>query len=408
MVPRIPRTKGKGVGTSFKGTAAYLLHDEGQAQTSDRVLWTDTRNLATDNPDQAWRVMAATAMDSDRLKRAHHEAEQAKLPEDERADYRSSKASKNHVFHYSLAWDGKTEGDTLTREEMTKAAYDSMRALGADHLQAMIVAHDSKTNPHVHVMLNRVNPETGRVETPESNAKYRLSEWALGYERDRGQVLCKVREENARLRENGLPFDQHTDQARPGYEAEKAVAGAAERNPEDAEKLRASLKGRIAEQAAVSRDMRERHEVEWTKLFKDHEFRKAMINQEADDGKGYADRAVRMSFVDRFDDLRKEQGRDQAQFVEREASFFGRLTNVGTAARQVWATRREEGGDDGLSTSNVIGETWNVMANSGARLEALKAAQEKAKASLDKDMQAEVKAAIDTVERGRKEAIHDN
>lgn len=98
MVPRIPRTKGKGVGTSFKGTAAYLLHDEGQAQTSDRVLWTDTRNLATDNPDQAWRVMAATAMDSDRLKRAHHEAEQAKLPEDERADYRSSKASKITSF----------------------------------------------------------------------------------------------------------------------------------------------------------------------------------------------------------------------------------------------------------------------------------------------------------------------
>lgn len=253
-----------------------------------------------------------------------------------------------------------------------------------------------------------MNPETGRVETPESNAKYRLSEWALDYERDRGQVLCKVREENALRRENGLPYEQYRDEARPAYEAEQTVARAAERHPEAAEKLRASLKEHVAGQAAATREMRERQEAQWTKLFKDHEFRKAMINQEADDGKGYADRAVRMSFVDRFDQLRDQQSAEQAQFVEREASFFGRLTNVGTAARQVWASRREDGEQESQEGSTVVGDTWNVIANSGARLEALKAAQEKAKTSLDKEMQTDIRAALDTVERGRKEAIHDN
>ena len=54
-------------GTSFKGAGLYYLHDK-KADTSERVAWTQTRNLQTDNPDMALRVMAATAMDKDRLK----------------------------------------------------------------------------------------------------------------------------------------------------------------------------------------------------------------------------------------------------------------------------------------------------------------------------------------------------
>ena len=40
----VPRLHAKG--TSFKGASAYLLHDKA-ASTSERVAWTDTRNLAT-------------------------------------------------------------------------------------------------------------------------------------------------------------------------------------------------------------------------------------------------------------------------------------------------------------------------------------------------------------------------
>ena len=62
----IPRINSKGA--SFKGLAAYLLHDKDQATTSDRVAWVETVNIATQSPQAAWRVMALTAMDAARLK----------------------------------------------------------------------------------------------------------------------------------------------------------------------------------------------------------------------------------------------------------------------------------------------------------------------------------------------------
>lgn len=62
MVPKLAAK-----GTSFKGAAAYYLHDKG-ASTDERVAWTATLNLATNNPEMAWRIMAATAKDQTRLK----------------------------------------------------------------------------------------------------------------------------------------------------------------------------------------------------------------------------------------------------------------------------------------------------------------------------------------------------
>ena len=63
-----------GVGRSFAGVAAYCLHDprepgEPQPETSDRVEWTDTRNLPTSRGDRAAAVMAATAEAAPDIKR---------------------------------------------------------------------------------------------------------------------------------------------------------------------------------------------------------------------------------------------------------------------------------------------------------------------------------------------------
>lgn len=59
-----------GTGKSFKGLAAYLLHDPAQAQTSARVGWVQSFNLDDADPDRAWRLMAATAKSADQLKEA--------------------------------------------------------------------------------------------------------------------------------------------------------------------------------------------------------------------------------------------------------------------------------------------------------------------------------------------------
>ena len=96
MVPR-----DHGFGTSFSGVASYLLHDKDHANSNDRVAWTYCHNLGTQDPDTAFKVMAAVAMDKSRLKQQAHETAQAELPEDERRPFRNSgRKSIDDVWHF--------------------------------------------------------------------------------------------------------------------------------------------------------------------------------------------------------------------------------------------------------------------------------------------------------------------
>ena len=63
MVPRIT-SKGR----SFKGAAAYFLHDLGKAESSERVMFTETVNMLTNDPERAAKVMAWTAEHANELK----------------------------------------------------------------------------------------------------------------------------------------------------------------------------------------------------------------------------------------------------------------------------------------------------------------------------------------------------
>ena len=64
MVPKATKK-----GRSFKGAALYYLHDKG-ALTDERVAFTHTLNLATDDPHMAARMMAYTAMHQSQIKQA--------------------------------------------------------------------------------------------------------------------------------------------------------------------------------------------------------------------------------------------------------------------------------------------------------------------------------------------------
>ena len=69
MIPKAS-TGGRATGTSFKGVFQYLNHDkreEGKtvSTSSDRVDWVATRNIVTDDPELASRIMAATARQQD-------------------------------------------------------------------------------------------------------------------------------------------------------------------------------------------------------------------------------------------------------------------------------------------------------------------------------------------------------
>ena len=160
-----------GLGRSFGGVADYCLHDrqvpgEPHPESAERVEWTETRNLATSHGERA-----ATAEAGPELKRlAGGAATGRKL---EKPD----------------------------RQEMSRAAEESLKALGLERHQALIVSHGDG-QPHVHVIANRVDPESGRA-AELSRSKLRLSKWAERYERSQGEIRCPSRVRNNARRRQG-------------------------------------------------------------------------------------------------------------------------------------------------------------------------------------------------------------
>lgn len=185
----------KGIlGRGFKGTAAYLLHDKARARTVERVAWTHTENLRSDNAARAWREMIWTAQHAETLKR-------------ESGQSRAGRKAELPVYHLSLSW---APDETPSREEMVSTARDALKTLGLDTHQALIVCHNDEPHSHVHILVNRVNPETG-VMNRLSRSNRKLSAWALDYEQAQGRVRCEKRLESKEALAQGQK-PRHTDQ----------------------------------------------------------------------------------------------------------------------------------------------------------------------------------------------------
>src|SRR5882762_3875614 len=205
MVPAI--TAG---GRSFRSAALYYLHDkrqDGEAErfTSGRVAWVETVNLPTGDPERAWQIMAHTALAQAELKAAA-------------GTKATGRKLKNPVFAYSIAWH---PGERPTKAEMMEAARSSLAAQGLEEHQAIILCHTDEPQGHVHIIVNRVHPVTGKAATL-SNSKLKLSQWAEAYERKRGKVYCPQRVENNARRGRG-EFVRHPRTPRTVFEFSQAT-----------------------------------------------------------------------------------------------------------------------------------------------------------------------------------------
>jgi len=197
MINRIVR------GRSFKGVGQYVLHDK-KAMSSERVTFTETVNLPTANANSAIAHMVDTATHADMLK---HEA----------GISTRGRKQERPVYHYTLAWH---PSETLTMERQVDAARQSLKALGLDDRQALIVGHNDTDHPHVHVVVNLVSSKNGTF--PSLSKDYdKLSKWALKYERKNGVVFCKERESNQARRDKG-EYVKDQSMTRQEWEAWKA------------------------------------------------------------------------------------------------------------------------------------------------------------------------------------------
>jgi len=73
---------------------------------------------------------------------------------------------KDAVCHYELAW---PPGERPTRPQWTDSAVQTLKALGYEGHQYMVVAHDDKKHFHIHIMVNKVHPVTLRAPTRYNN-----------------------------------------------------------------------------------------------------------------------------------------------------------------------------------------------------------------------------------------------
>ncbi len=121
----------------FTGTARYLA-GLSRGMSPERVAWMEARNLETTDPDLAAEIMDATAAKSTRC--------------------------KTPAYHAIIAFDPKdAEAGKVTPEIMKKVAAVTIKRLGLAEHQMLIYAHNDEPHPHMHFLVNRVHPKTGKA-----------------------------------------------------------------------------------------------------------------------------------------------------------------------------------------------------------------------------------------------------
>jgi len=157
-------------GSSFKGLTTYLTDEK------ERVAWTHSLNCANDDVASVVHELYMTYSQAEFLK------EQAGV-------HAGGSTVDKPVKHISLNWH---PDEAPTREDMIAATEAFLKRMGWDEHQALLVAHNDKAHAHVHIELNRIHPETGKALN-DNFERRRASDWALDYERERGNIYCADR-----------------------------------------------------------------------------------------------------------------------------------------------------------------------------------------------------------------------
>lgn len=363
-------------GRSFKGLHAYCAHDQQRAQTSDRVDWIETRNVAADDPAQAWKIMAATAAAQNDLKKA--------------AGVRAGRTSKDGaVMHVVLSFD---EDEPTDRETMQAAADEFLSQLGADPAkmrgkskpkrrqfadehQVVMYAHRDTDNAHLHLMINTVHPEHG-VKLPSNNNQIKAQKWALEFSKQHGtDMKTPAREDNAEARDSGEYVKGEKRKSRNAYEQEQATKAA-----DDNERLKSIIEEQRKKDAALAlrgRNLAAMQERAWQVLTDGHKERKAALARGHQRDMNKIKAEVREEFRPEWRELRRHQQAERHTFEELERSFFGRASNMAK-------TVRLSADDIGGEKTNIITRTFRILTNATERQAYFDAAQERARKAVER------------------------
>ncbi len=86
----------------------------------------------------------------------------------------------------------ETRAPVRVEKQMIAAADSYLTKMGWSEHQAVYIGHNDTAHAHIHIILNRVHPETGRVLDDRKDYR-RAQEWALDYEKEHGRIFCEKR-----------------------------------------------------------------------------------------------------------------------------------------------------------------------------------------------------------------------
>lgn len=139
-----------------------------RGMTPDRVEWGFGVNLETVNPDSAAALMRAVASQNTRC--------------------------KHPAYHFIVSFDPADAKAGRTRPKVTREiAEDIIKRMGLAQYQALVFAHKDTENPHIHFLVNRIHPETGKAFSRHEDGK-RLLALCREIARERGLNIPMERE----------------------------------------------------------------------------------------------------------------------------------------------------------------------------------------------------------------------
>jgi hypothetical protein len=149
-------------GASFGRLANYLVRERTDGPA--RVAWSNTRNLPTEDVKLAAYFMHATAAQNVRVEKP--------------------------VYHLAVSFHPE---DPVTRPMMERVADRLLTELKLTVYQAVIVAHADRSHPHMHLMINRIHPDSYRawdrwMDWSITQRVLREEELALGLRQTRGRL----------------------------------------------------------------------------------------------------------------------------------------------------------------------------------------------------------------------------
>ncbi|MFZ5625228.1 MAG: relaxase/mobilization nuclease domain-containing protein [Gemmatimonadota bacterium] len=187
-------------GKSFRALAAYLAAGR-NGDARDRVAWTASRNLPTDDPELAATFMRATASQSDRVEKP--------------------------VYHVALSFD---PSDAIDQPTMERVADRVLERLGLAGHQVVIVAHRDRQHPHLHLFVNRVHPETGKAwerwrDQPVIQQTLREIEREFGFREVPGRLAPPEERSKVLPEQAELPLHASAPAPAAGQTESRAAAG---------------------------------------------------------------------------------------------------------------------------------------------------------------------------------------